>query len=731
VKPPSSDLETWDRWVAGLDDPTPDPDPAKRASFRNTRIAAATALALFPPKNVDAASQIGPGDGPDLSLDDPAVSAFSVSMTQLYTPRAATTVNTITIGSFSPKPMLSKVDASSADTLLKGAHNDGVTFQIDMGTTKDTAQLKPDGTILIPEGEVWKLTISPFVSAADNKKFEGFASAIQSDFVLVIEAASAGAFVATPNPTDFQAALWNNLAVSVDSNRLLTAILKSAQKTPDWNLIHNIDVRKQAWRWMGRPLDDFPAEWKTDTSGDKLDAAPTLTPLNSRMWEIGSFAERDDDDSALTQVTFNFVNKDSTGMAPLSTDDLSQDARAQYYRFGIVVHSRYEGLPGLQLSPVRALSQPAPDGSSTPWRRCIVPPSPPALSAIPKPKVLMALPLMQTAATANPLQTPGLLVIANEQWFERWGLAEELIAIFDQARDPSTPLSVQDDPNAIPEIGPNPILTADSFADAGITLPKNAGATAAPIGTTFDQATSAPLFANTTFLLDPTTLGLPASGVEHMQAKLRFQRRVNGGVFGLKQVNPDGSQTDLIADGPPTDSILVEFQPASQCVNTVQGSVVQSSALSGLTFATSFDSAHSITTMTFSNSNGAVTLQPGPPPGKIAFDLSHLQLWAVVMKNIYDVTGSQKLACVDIFAPDASGNFTLQGPTATAIDDNNTVVYLIEVLTTKKASDLPFTGGLGKAANLLFAGVQTGQQPQDADARVQRVLGSIQNGQGN
>jgi hypothetical protein len=326
---------------------------------------------------------------------------------------------------------------------------------------------------------------------------------------------------------------------------------------------------------------------------------------------------------------------------------------------------------------------------------------------------------MQTAVPATPPQTPGLLVITNEQWFDRWGLAEELIATFDQARDPSVPLSVPSSPaNTIPEIGPNPILTAESFADAGIPAPTTASA-AAPIGTTFDQATSAPLFANTTFLLDPPALGLPPSGVEHMQAKLRFQRRVNGGNFGL---------TPVTSDGPQTDSILVEFQPANQCVNTVRGSVVQSSVLTGLTFATSFDSTKSTTTMTFSDANGTVTLQPGPPPGAISFDLSHLQLWAVVMKKIQDVTGNQQLACGDIFAQDSSGNFTLQGPTATAIDDKNSVVYLLEVLTTKKVTDLAFTGGLRNAANLLFAGVQTGQQPQDADARVQRVLGSVQNG---
>ena len=64
VRPPSCDLETWDRWVAALAEPTPDPDPAKTLSFRNSRIAAATALALFPPKNADIAGQMAPEADP-------------------------------------------------------------------------------------------------------------------------------------------------------------------------------------------------------------------------------------------------------------------------------------------------------------------------------------------------------------------------------------------------------------------------------------------------------------------------------------------------------------------------------------------------------------------------------------------------------------------------------------------------------------------------------------------
>jgi hypothetical protein len=310
---------------------------------------------------------------------------------------------------------------------------------------------------------------------------------------------------------------------------------------------------------MGRPIGPLPVDWQHSMSGPVIDADPVANPMNSRMWEIASFAERDDNDCTVTQAAANFaapVTPPAVAVVLLQAADLSQDARAQYYRFGIDVHSRYEGLPGLTLTTVRAGSVHLAGAPYTAWRRCVVPPIVPAV--VPKPKVLMAIPLTQPAVVTDPPQTPGMVVIANEQWFDQWGLAEQMVAGFDQARDPSVPLAVPlAGANPIPEIGPNPILSASSFGDTKITLLPSVPAD--PMGTTFDQATSAPLFANTTFLLDPPKLGLPAFGAEHLQARVSFKRVINGSNFGVGT-----AQTDPASDS--TGSFLIEFQPGGRLI---------------------------------------------------------------------------------------------------------------------------------------------------------------------
>jgi len=51
-------------------------------------------------------------------------------------------------------------------------------------------------------------------------------------------------------------------------------------------------------------------------------------------------------------VNFASPNASQTRLLQLY---LSQDARAQYYRFTLDAHSRYEGMPGFSLTTVRAL----------------------------------------------------------------------------------------------------------------------------------------------------------------------------------------------------------------------------------------------------------------------------------------------------------------------------------------------------------------------------------------
>jgi len=728
LRPPACDRDTFEHWVAGLDDLPPDPVPAHSKFFRNTLIAVATAQTLF------AAKTLNDPSAPDLSIDDPAVTAFTLTLTQIYPPPAAGTqpLKVPSIGMFSPKPLASPLDASSAQSLMTCVQDSGIPIKCSIlpgGPGTGPAALNPDGSVVIPEGQIWSLSVAPVIPL-QSANFEGLAlTTPPATFDLLIEAATTGAFAPGADTSTFAAELFNNLALAVDSKRSLTATIQPAQHT-NWDLIHNIDIRKQAWRWMGRPLGALPAEWTNHQSGPALDAAPVLEPMNSRMWEIASFAERDDEDCAITQRACNFT---ALAAANLDTSDLSADTRAQYYRFGIDAHSRYEGLPGLLLAPVQARITDAGATTSTPWRRCVVPPvvppaDPPPLapspaipisSALPRPKVLFAIPLLEPAPIVNPPQTPGILVVSNEQWFDQWGLAEELTATLDQARDPSVPLAVPtSQANPIPESGPNPILSASRFKDL---VPNDLGPTAPldPMGATFDQGTSSALFANTTFELNPSNLGLPASGVEHFLARVRFNRSVRGDHFGLNQVQSQAS-----------DPFQIEFHPGDRQINAIQGGVTTATDVATLRFTTSVIPApdansHPTAVLSFSNPAGAVQLQSGPPQSGL-FDLSHLQLWALLFTKIQDVTGKARLSCVSIFVQEPSNpqEFIWQDSDtpSSVIDRTNCLVYLVEVLTVQPAALLPFRGGIRAAADLLLPAPVPSQQPGDTPARKQRLF---------
>lgn len=212
--------------------------------------------------------------------------------------------------------------------------------------------------------------------------------------------------------------------------------------------------------------------------------------------------------------------------------------------------------------------------------------APPQVQApIPKPKILLVLPLTQPAEldADGPYPTPELLVVANEPWFQIGGLAEELRAEIALARDPTIPLTVADaDADPIPELGPNPILSALAQSDAHLTYSSTAAA-AYPVGTTFDLGPSA-LYNSTCFRLSPSALQwtgnnggyLQGQGLEHFEVKIRFRRTINGQAFGDNTL----LESDL------TDAFLAEFQPSFLHCNVKNSSgAVSTVAISNLQFS--------------------------------------------------------------------------------------------------------------------------------------------------
>jgi len=710
LRPPACDLETWDRWVAGLG-PT----------YRNTRISVATGVTRFNSKSTSAP------DPPDLSIDDPAVTALSFSLSRIYPPPQAGDVplpsQTVTL------PPLAALGATitgapdiTAEILLSPVQFSGVTVTCSVGGPTLPVPVGNAITMSVPLGQVWKLSVTP--SVPDANKFEGLAAkALKTSFDLLIEAAAPGMFSPIADPValnGFQRKLWRGLSVTFADNQLQASLTPwgiPGTVDADRDLIRLVDLRRQVWRWMGRPIAPLPADWNNPTSMSALDADPPPDdglphPLCSRVWELGSFAERPDDDCAINETAVNFAKfrhkKDGTP-APfvpvfLHSSDLSTDLRAQYYRFGIDVHSRYEGLPGFAVAPVRAQISVAPANGSgfTRWVRGLVPPRTSGQS--PKPKVLLVIPMTEPDSTGT-RKLPDLLVIANEPWFAMGGLAEELRAELDLARDPSVPLSTPTlNANPIPEFGPNPILSATSLNQPKVGF-SGSPAPADPVGATFDQDSSAAFFGNTCFRLKSSMLlssasapygGVPVpDGLEHFEAKIRFRRVVNGAPFGL----PILSQSDL------TDAFWVEFQSSfihCSVTPTPPGRV----AIDDLRFSITGG-----TNLSFTWNKISVTPVAGPPAS------SQLQLWALVMRSIYDVTGNVQMAAVNILGP----GFAFPTPTS---DSPDLVVYLLEVLYSNEYHGT-FVSGIDNAAALLFP--DPTQANPNAMVRISRCSPAIYN----
>src|SRR5579884_2886561 len=149
------------------------------------------------------------------------------------------------------------------------------------------------------------------------------------------------------------------------------------------------------------------------------------------------------------------------------------------------------------------------------------------------------------------------------------GLAEELHAQLDLARDPSVTLTIPTgNANPMPEVGPNAVLRTKSLDEIGIQF----GGTALPAeprGMTFDQDTTAPLFINTSYRLRSSMLfssaagyfgALPPDGLQHFHVKIRFTRFLNIAPFTTGPVNLVNGAPPASLESAPTDPFHVEFQ---------------------------------------------------------------------------------------------------------------------------------------------------------------------------
>jgi len=584
IRPPATDLATWDSW------PLASPSPRERA-----------AIYSFLAQNSDIKNDASKSAAVDLTLDDPAVTGFELGLECEYAPPG------------SPKPAYRTQSFDirrNGASLLQKYQSTAAKVTITVGDTDlkvpKVAADPYEVTVKVPAGHVFKLSIRPVLAPDANSRFATVLQkkALVEPRTFYIEVATS--FV-------FDRATVSDLlngALTLSSKPPLEVGLDLGKLGDFGHKIHRVELMIQRWRWQGRPLarlDNLSQQpsWSANknyragehiqatvdgntyifqsieggVSGADVPVFPTTLDATVKdhtvVWKnitntifafpfeatghVGwpdkllepldglYFGERDSNDHLLVTAQADALAPNAANPR-LYFNDLTGSPQALYYRFAVRVFSRYEGLlRGITSAESRLASpqlvvnlQPPPEL----WRRWVA--NCRRTSRANAPAVRLVIPLTQTR---DQEQTPGLLVVVDEPWFEWAGLAEGLNARIVSATDP------------------NGTELAEAGADPAVSNPANSGPAAieqrllpvGPIGFTFDTNTSAPIFDKSSFLLPaPRTMkpdgALIQADLSWWFLKLQFQR-------SLQPEGTDAYSPDL--DSPWTAPLEAQLLPAA------------------------------------------------------------------------------------------------------------------------------------------------------------------------
>jgi hypothetical protein len=773
VRPPQIDLETWDRWVSFAPDPDAPPAPPPPApmppfpTLRNTRAAVHADSVSAAKKSIaeglsiaDQTSLSNPPKSIDTSIDDPGVSYLEFRLTAISTTaKQAPADLVLTI----PGPQKIAAGFAYLDGFAQ-VQSPCYTVTVSIGASITMKQLpaSQNVTLTLPEGDVWQLTINSLVTPGSMTRFENFSDPIINQFgvdakpvtvtdpsigpvqVYRVQAAARQLLIeaAMPlAPADVSEVLWKSVKLKFDSARMLTANLDpTLLARPD--LFYKVDVTHQVWRWMGRPFPDGSFSSDFGTAADLNADAILPKALN---WEAQAFAER-----SLTDVhtQSSYVNcpmyllctQDATGAitpAPQPTPqqppppplaltqyDLSTDPRAHYYLFSVTLHSRYEGLPdfygGQSIVSSKALPADATSKPRTPWNRKFLP----ALASStppPKPKILLCIPLTEPLDPASCDTRTNLLVIADEPWFQVGGLAEKLNAKIQFAPDPTVPLYQSGAGVPIPEFGPDPTLFADGFPWVQTDKQQDTlifPATGAPIGTTFDDLSAAPLFANTCFHFELPDSNGKQFPFDWYMVKLSFTRALDPSF-----TTPP---TGVVLESAATDAVWVQILPSSYHFRYSIGATEQPGPLS----VTQLKFQPAGQGIQFLLGTDKVNVLAGPAGVPVSKQPPQLEIWVMLMQQITDAAGKPGEAYRGLFRADpATGVFkpitktNIGNVPAGYTPSSNDVVYLLEVQKDFRMADITE----GVPAALFSPSISTSNPDSEITHRIVRLSSRIAN----
>lgn len=495
VRPPATDLLTWDRFVNGFGNTLAD----KRAAVVNGFLAE---IGRHSDKKAD------------ITIDDPAT-VYKNYDCRLYYELYDDSSGTPAKGDFINFPLPAGAEISAVQA--RALH-----FSFEAAKDETTPKKKPPSIqvnassikVTVYEGRYATLKLYACVHKDYLSRFDSgvlSSAKLNGDYYLlnptniVVEVATD----ALPSATD----LFAKSAFDVGRFNLLdgtATISLNLGGVTNEEYVYSAEVLRQVWRWQGRPVIPLPAtgevtnEWLIREFGTRADTdllrAPMLPPPVGRSTYVftehrGSLLSDDD------RARGNLQKVSSPVSVPAEARLLGT-----YIRYGVQAESRYKPLI-LQNSYVRGK-----DGDGNVWRNLYIPSR--KLSQIKPPNVKLILPL-----TRNPddqYSGPGILVMLRGPWFQECGLGERLEAQVLLREAPG------DDPNDTKtpktfyyQYGPDPIL---SNPDATKVDPVHPGqetsgwkdqrtTIAGPIGHTFDTVSNDQLFVNTSFVLNYPVIG--------------------------------------------------------------------------------------------------------------------------------------------------------------------------------------------------------------------------------
>lgn len=325
-----------------------------------------------------------------------------------------------------------------------------------------------------------------------------------------------------------------------------------------FSFAYRVELKRQMWRWQGRETKPHPQTLKI----------PPLNPtdpayLNEiNRWEAREYGNRFDKDHLVINMDSKIeetipanlkAGKRIFSYTEYLTGNKSKKAelRALHYRFQATIYSRYEGI----MLPTQASI------STEVWKSLFVPCR---LKELEKPpKVKLIFPLTQSFGTSRS-DTAGLLVVFDEPWHEIGGIGEGLGVEVVQVQDPDFVPGVQPEAQRnYFEIGFDPIISAQALGSAAavnVSFPD--AEKRGPVGHTFDRSEDAPLLTSTSFIIPAPLVknngsATPITFGSWGMCKIKFKRIVL--IETIAETN--GESSPLRIESPFTVPFWVQYLP--------------------------------------------------------------------------------------------------------------------------------------------------------------------------